>query len=81
MRSHLPERMPSRDIALVTHSQTVGLALSGEQREIEAIADRSPFDRIGCGDPRGESRHRDKHDAALRMIELHTLSWVRSEAP
>jgi len=50
----LPERVPSRDIALVAHDQTIGLALPGEQREIEAVADRSPFDRIGCGDPRGK---------------------------
>src|SRR5439155_11295042 len=77
----LQEHMPSRDIALVAHNETVGLALPGEQCEIEAVADRGPFDRIGCGDPRGKFPHRDQHDAAVRMIELHALSRVGSEAP
>lgn len=60
----LPERVPSLDVALVAHSQTIGLELPGEQREIEAVSDRGPFNRIGCGDPRGKFRHRDQHDAA-----------------
>jgi hypothetical protein len=77
----LPERMPSRDVALVPHDQTVGLALPGEQCEIEAIADRGPLDRIGRGYPRGKFWHRDQHDAAVRMVEHHTLSRVGSEAP
>lgn len=70
----LPERMPSRDVAFVAHHQTVGLALTGEQREIEAVADRGPFDRISCGNPRGKIPHRDQHDAAFRMIKLDAFT-------
>jgi hypothetical protein len=51
----LPERVPSRSVALVAHDQTVGLALPGEQCEIMAVADRGSFDRIGCRDPCGSA--------------------------
>ncbi len=77
----LPERMPSFDVAFIAHDQAICLALPGEQCEIETIADRIAFDCIRCGNPGGKFRHRDEHDAAVRMIEFHAFPRVGAEPP